>query len=217
MTKINHVNLGKNSYDIVIDKDVCRNVGRAISPIYSGEKIAVITDETVFSLYGRTLMTGLISAGYNPKAIVLKPGEETKSLESLGYVLGELAKMQINRQDLLMAFGGGVIGDLCGFAAACYMRGVPYVQVPTTLLAQVDSSVGGKTAVNLPEGKNLVGAFWQPKMVVVDTDLLSSLDDRQFASGMAEVIKYGAIFDYEFFEKLAQNAPREKIMEIMPE
>ncbi|MEG2769996.1 MAG: 3-dehydroquinate synthase family protein, partial [Oscillospiraceae bacterium] len=180
MTKINHVNLGKNSYDIVIDKDVCRNVGRAISPIYSGEKIAVITDETVFSLYGRTLMTGLISAGYNPKAIVLKPGEETKSLESLGYVLGELAKMQINRQDLLMAFGGGVIGDLCGFAAACYMRGVPYVQVPTTLLAQVDSSVGGKTAVNLPEGKNLVGAFWQPKMVVVDTDLLSSLDDRQF-------------------------------------
>ncbi|MGN1058769.1 MAG: 3-dehydroquinate synthase [Candidatus Avelusimicrobium sp.] len=212
-----HVNLGENSYDINAGEGILQNAGELIRAVYSGTKIAVLTDSNVNELYGEKLRASLEKAGLAPCFIVMKPGEETKSLENLQKVLSALADNGFTRGDMLAAFGGGVIGDLGGFAAACYMRGIKYVQIPTTLLAQVDSSVGGKTAVNLPEGKNLVGAFWQPKTVIADTLLLNTLDDRQFSSGMAEVIKYGCIFSKGFFDMLTENAGRKNAMRVMPQ
>lgn len=215
--RVTHINLGADSYDIYTDGGILKNAGEMIRRVYSGTKIAVLTDSNVNALYGEKLRAALESADYKPYILVMKPGEETKSMQSLQTVLSFLADNGFTRGDMLAAFGGGVIGDLGGFAAACYMRGIGYVQIPTTLLAQVDSSVGGKTAVNLPEGKNLVGAFWQPKTVIADTELLQTLDDRQFSSGMAEVIKYGCIFSKSFFDTLSENTARDGAMKIMTE
>lgn len=211
------VHLEEKSYSIYIGARILQQAGTYIRTVYTGGRAAVVTDETVWKLYGSVLTAALLKEGIDPTPIILKPGEESKSLANLGYVLESLAEMGLTRSELLIAFGGGVMGDLGGFAASSYMRGVPFVQIPTTLLSQVDSSVGGKTAVNLPQGKNLVGAFYQPKLVLADTGTLSSLNDREFAGGMAEVIKYGAIFSAAFLQKLQDAKNRAGAMEQIEE
>ena len=163
---------------------------------------ALISDQTVIELYwAKDFCTGWSW----PMGFTVPPGEQSKSLENVSMLLSRLAKEQLPRSGFIIALGGGVIGDLAGFVAATYLRGIPFVQVPTTLLAMVDSSVGGKTGVNLPEGKNLVGAFHQPKLVLIDLDTLTSLPLREFAAGMAEVIKYGVIRDKELFDRVARG------------
>jgi len=196
------IDLPGREYDILIGTGLLDKSGELLAPLHKSREAAIVTDATVWELYGGRLSSSLSASGFSFTPIVLEPGEQSKSLESLSKVYSALAKSGLKRDGLLIAFGGGVPGDLCGYAAATYMRGVAFVQIPTTLLAQVDSSVGGKTAVNLPEGKNLVGAFYQPKLVIADTDLLSTLSQRDFSGGMAEVIKYGAIASLPLFEKL---------------
>ena len=164
-------------------------------------KIVIVTDENVDPLYG----TGAVAALSDVcvKKIVLPAGEHTKSLSMLEYLYNEFIEFGLTRKDVIIALGGGVIGDLTGFAAATFLRGIPYIQIPTSLLAQVDSSVGGKVAIDLPHGKNLVGSFYQPQLVLINTDFLKTLPPRVFSDGMAEVIKYGAIADRELFETLS--------------
>ncbi len=206
------VNLGKNSYDILICAGAIDALGEHIKKAYSGGKIFVLTDEHVAPLYLERAEKALQAAGYQTASLVLPAGESTKCLEKLAEVYDALHAFGATRSDALLALGGGVIGDLGGFAAATYMRGIPFLQVPTSLLAQVDSSVGGKVAVNLPAGKNLVGNFYQPKLVVIDPDTLRTLTERQFRDGMGEVIKYAAIRDGELFDLLESNTGREAIM-----
>ena len=207
------VNLGKNSYDIIISVGAIDRLGEHVKQAYSGRKIFVLTDAHVAPLYLERTEKVLQAAGYQTASLVLPAGESTKCLEKLAEVYNALHAFGATRSDALLALGGGVIGDLGGFAAATYMRGIPFMQVPTSLLAQVDSSVGGKVAVNLPVGKNLVGNFYQPKLVVIDPDTLRTLSDRQFREGMGEVIKYAAIRDAELFDLLEANTDREALME----
>ncbi len=189
-------------YDIHINEGLLKNAGSLIRTIYPYQTVFIVSDHKVWELYGEVLTGSFYSAGFMAHTILFPEGEQTKSIDSLNRLYDELVEKNMKRSDLLIAFGGGVIGDLTGFCAATYMRGVAYVQIPTTLLAQVDASVGGKTAINLQGGKNLVGAFWQPKMVIADTLLLKTLSDRDFAGGMAEVIKYAAIESQSLFDKL---------------
>lgn len=211
------VNLGENSYDIFIEDGLIGRVGEAIRRIYAGQKAFIITDENVHRLYGKTVEDSLKNAGFVTDTLVMPAGEATKSFESLPVIYDKLLKFQLNRKGLIVTLGGGVIGDLGGFAAATFLRGVPFIQIPTSLLAQVDSSVGGKVAVDLPQGKNLVGSFYQPKAVLIDPKVLSSLSDHFFRDGMAEVIKYGCIQDAAFFEKLSGLKSRTEAMENMEE
>lgn len=211
------VDLGANSYDIHIGCGILDTAGKEIRNIYTGSKALVLTDETVYALYGSRLADSLQQENISPVWKIVPPGEEHKTMKTLAGILSAMAEGGLTRGDLLIAFGGGVPGDMGGFAAACYMRGVRYVQIPTTLLAQVDSSVGGKTAVDLPEGKNLAGAFWQPSLVLADTNLLKTLSNLQFASGMAEVIKYGCIVDEELFTQLEGHMGRQAVQEILPD
>lgn len=196
------VDLKAEKYDIIIETGALARVEALLAKVYQGEKLVVISDENVWGLYGDTFMEGMKRGGYTCYPLVFPHGETTKSIENFTKGLSFLAEHKITRNELVVALGGGVIGDLTGFIAASYMRGVKFVQIPTTLLSQVDSSVGGKTAINLPQGKNLVGAFYQPNLVIIDPDTLESLPQREFASGMAEILKTGAIFSLEFFEKL---------------
>ena len=194
------VGLGARSYDIHIGPGQLANLGELISPFAASERVAVITDETVHGIYGEALAQAL--SDYRTHMIVRPAGESQKSLDNLEEILDSLFRAGFDRSDLLIAFGGGVIGDLAGFAASIYKRGMPFVQVPTTLLSQVDSSVGGKTAINNQFGKNLVGAFYQPRAVITDTDFLSTLPPRELKAGYAEVLKYGLLGDAGFFEEL---------------
>ncbi len=175
-------------------------------PYVKGKEVMVVSNETVAPLYLDRVMQML--DGYNAHSVILPDGEEYKTLDILNQVFSAMLEKRLSRQATIIALGGGVIGDMAGFAAACYQRGVPFVQIPTTLLAQVDSSVGGKTAVNHPLGKNMIGAFYQPQCVIADTDTLATLDDRQLSAGIAEVIKYGLIRDLPFFEWLESNMAR---------
>lgn len=202
------VNLGERSYDIIIKKGIIDNVGEYISC----ENAFIITDENVDKHYGERVARSLTG---NVKKLVLSAGEGTKSLERLKEIYDFLLSFKITRSDVVIALGGGVIGDVAGFAAATVLRGVPFVQVPTSLLAQVDSSVGGKVAVNSECGKNLIGAFYQPKTVLIDTDCLKTLDKRFLADGMAEVIKYGCIRDEELFEVLENEDISDRTEEII--
>lgn len=208
-----HVDLKDKSYNIEIENGILSKVGEKIKTFYNGKKLFVVTDQNVFNLHSKVLLDSLSEAGFEVKTEVLEPGEKTKSLSSLEKIYNSMLDFKLTRSDLVIAFGGGVIGDLCGFAASTYLRGVRFVQIPTTLLAQTDSSVGGKVAVNLERGKNLVGSFYQPKAVYIDTALLETLDDKTFADGMAEVIKYACIKDADLFELIAKNATRSAIME----
>jgi len=207
-----HINLEEKSYDIFIERGIFKEVGEYISKIYKNKKIVVVTDTNVDELYGDKLLKNLEDSGYVAKKVVFNAGEENKNFDTLTEVYEKIIDSGIKRGDLLVAFGGGVVGDLAGFAASTIYRGMDFVQIPTTLLAQVDSSVGGKVAVDTSRGKNLVGSFYQPKMVIIDPELLKTLEEREVRSGMAEVIKYGAIYDNEFFEYLQGKQNLESTM-----
>jgi 3-dehydroquinate synthase len=201
-----HVPLGTRAYDIRIGAGLLAQAGAAIAPLLRRPRVAVLTEARVAALHGRTLAAGLEAAGIASSVLALEPGEATKGWRSLETAVEWLIGEKVARDDVVVAFGGGVVGDLAGFAAAVLRRGVGFVQIPTTLLAQVDSSVGGKTGINSPQGKNLVGAFHQPRLVLADTGLLGTLPERDFLAGYAEVAKYGLLGDSEFFAWLEINA-----------
>lgn len=208
-----YVDLGENSYNIAIEKGILSRLGEEIKKVYNGEKIFIITDDNVNKYYGEKVEKSLKDAGFLTKKLVLKAGEETKSFNTLPRIYNELLDFKLTRKELIITLGGGVIGDLGGFAASSFLRGVPFIQVPTSLLAQVDSSVGGKVAVDLPKGKNLVGSFYQPKAVIIDPEVLNTLPDKFYKDGMGEVIKYGCIKDKDLFNKLSSISSREELME----
>ena len=206
------VDLKENSYNILIEKGLLSKLGEELKKIYFGEKIFIITDENVDKYYGDKVKDELDKAGYKTRKMVLTPGEETKSFSTLPSIYNELLDFKLTRKELIITLGGGVIGDLGGFAASTFLRGVSFVQIPTSLLAQVDSSVGGKVAVDLEKGKNLVGSFYQPKAVFIDPDVLNTLPEKFYKDGMAEVIKYGCIKDIDFFYMLKSLKSREEVM-----
>lgn len=193
---------GFRPYDVVIGRGLLAGAGGFIAPFARGQA-AVVTDETVAALHGPALLAALEAAGMKARLLSVPAGEASKSFAVLEHVIDRLLACGLDRGDLVVALGGGVVGDLAGFAAAVFMRGVDFVQVPTTLLAQVDSSVGGKTAIDTPRGKNLVGAFHQPRLVLADIDVLATLPARQLRSGWAEVLKHGLICDPAYFDWLA--------------
>lgn len=198
-------------YNIVIDKGILPKSGDMIKEVTSAERVAVITDDTVDKLYSDVVMKSLSDAGFETFEFVFPHGEKSKNISTFSSILEFLAESGLTRTDALVALGGGVVGDVAGFAAASYLRGIDFIQIPTTLLACVDSSVGGKTAIDLKAGKNLAGAFYQPKLVIADFETLSTLTDGIFADGMAEVIKYGVIFDKAFFEFLRDNEAKDNL------
>ncbi len=204
MTSTIQVDLGERSYPIIIGSGLLGG-GFNLGDYVPGGDCLVVSNETVAPLYLDKLLPNL--AGRSVESLALPDGEAYKTVDTMQRILDKLVEMRANRDTTIVALGGGVVGDIAGFAAACYMRGVDFVQVPTTLLAQVDSSVGGKTGVNHPQGKNLIGAFHQPRAVLIDTDTLGTLPDRELSAGLAEVIKYGAICDAEFFVWLENNVP----------
>lgn len=207
-----HINASK-SYDIYIDNGILNKAGSLISKACPNiKKCAVITDDNVDKLYSTELEAALRSVGYDVIKYVFPHGEASKSMQTLTDILNFLGENEVTRSDAVIALGGGVVGDTAGFAAAVFLRGIRFIQIPTSLLAMVDSSVGGKTAVNLDSGKNLAGAFWQPDIVICDCSVLSTLPDETFAEGCAEIIKYGVIADRELFdficnEQISANAP----------
>lgn len=206
MTEIVHVPLGDRAYDVHIGPDLLGRAGTLIAPLLRRPRVAVITDENVARHHLDTLRAGLATAGITMEVLVLAPGEATKSWPHLTTSVEWLLEQKVERKDVVIAFGGGVIGDLVGFAAAILRRGVRFVQIPTSLLAQVDSSVGGKTGINSPHGKNLIGAFHQPCLVLADTAVLGTLPQRDFLAGYGEVVKYGLLGDYAFFQWLEGHA-----------
>lgn len=203
MTATVNVGLGSRSYDIVIGNGLLDRADRSIAPVLAGRRAIIITDEHVAATQLPRVQSSL---GCHSEAIILPPGEATKSWHQLEQLLDALLDLGVERSDKLIALGGGVIGDLVGFAASILKRGCGFIQVPTTLLAQVDSSVGGKTAINVRAGKNLVGSFHQPALVVIDPSVLDTLPDREMRAGYAEIVKYGLINDAEFFAWCEDNA-----------
>ncbi len=189
-------------YEVVVGRGLLAELGPRVAPLARGRTV-VVTDETVAALHGKAALASLEGAGLHGRLLTVPPGEGSKSFAELERVIDRLLAFQLDRKDVVVALGGGVVGDLAGLAAALYMRGIDFVQVPTTLLAQVDSSVGGKTAIDTPRGKNLVGAFHQPRLVLADIDLLATLPERQLRSGWAEVLKHGLICDAGFLDWLA--------------
>lgn len=212
MKKNLFVDLKENSYNILIEKGLLNKLGEELKNIYFGEKIFIITDENVDKYYGSKVKDELDKIGYKTRKMVLAPGEKTKSFSTLPSIYNELLDFKLTRKELIITLGGGVIGDLGGFASSTFLRGVSFIQIPTSLLAQVDSSVGGKVAVDLEKGKNLVGSFYQPKAVFIDPDVLNTLPEKFYKDGMAEVIKYGCIKDRDFFYMLKSLKSREEVM-----
>ena len=209
------VDLKDRSYQIIIEKGLINRVSEEISRVYKGKKIFIITDDNVNKYYGGKISEELKKNGFEVNLLSLKPGEETKNFNTLPIVYDELLNFNLTRSDLIIALGGGVIGDLAGFVASTYLRGIDFVQIPTSLLAQVDSSVGGKVAVDLDRGKNLVGSFYHPKFVLIDPEVLNTLDNRFFIDGMAEVIKYGCIKDKQFFDYLEKMENNQQLINDM--
>jgi 3-dehydroquinate synthase len=202
------VNLGDRSYPIYIGGAILSRVGEFLRRAGFHGKVAVVSNPTVAQFYLEPVHKSLAQSGFEVISALVADGEEYKNLESLAAIYDRLVRARIERKSCVLALGGGVVGDLAGFAAATYLRGVPYVQVPTTLLAQVDSSVGGKTAVNHRDGKNLIGAFYQPRLVLIDVEVLRSLSRRELVAGLAEVIKYGIIEDADLFGLLENEIDR---------
>ena len=200
-----HVGLGERSYPIIIESGCLQNVGQDLQSRRVGKRYGIIADDRVAGLLGDTLMESLKKAGIAAELVPFPHGEANKTLRTIEHLAGVLTRLGFDRKDALIALGGGVTGDVTGFLASAFMRGISFIQIPTTLLAQVDSSVGGKTGVDIPEGKNLVGAFYQPKVVYIDISVLKSLPEEELLGGLAEVIKYGVIRDPEFFKFLADN------------
>lgn len=201
------VALAERSYDVLVGRGLIGQAGVLAAPFLRRPRCAIVTDETVADLHLGALEAGLEAVGIESQAIVLPPGERTKCWEMLERTVEALLSMKVERDDVVIAFGGGVIGDLAGFAASILRRGVQFIQIPTSLLAQVDSSVGGKTGINSPSGKNLIGAFHQPTVVLADIDVLDTLSGREFLSGYGEVAKYGLLGDLPFFEWLEKQGP----------
>ena len=212
------VALGDRSYEILIQPGVLNQLGQVLQGVGCSGRVGIVTNPVVNKLYGRGVCRALTQAGFSPFLIMVPDGEQAKTVRWLSKILDALVKQRVERQDMILALGGGVTGDVAGFAASVYLRGIPFVQVPTTLVAQVDSSVGGKTGVNHPQGKNLIGAFYQPRMVVIDPRVLKTLPSRQWIAGLAEVIKYGMIADKHFFEYLEQHVEglRNQSDDVMP-
>ena len=200
------VSLERNPYDVIIGRSMVKEIGSALAdlPIRSGTKILVVSNPDVARPYGDSCLSGLRAAGFNPVLLEIDAGEEQKTLQTLSLILDKAQQEGLERTSLMLALGGGVVGDMTGFAAACWLRGIGIVQVPTTLLSMVDASIGGKTGVNHPKGKNLIGAFHQPRLVVIDPLTLNTLPVREFRAGMAEVIKYGVIGDPDLFSRLEE-------------
>ena len=207
MTETLNVALAARSYDIQIGPGLLKQAGALVQPFLRQKRVFVLTDENVAALHLETLRAGLADAGVSMQALALAAGEKTKGWQGLEQAVEWLIEQRVERSDIVVAFGGGVIGDLAGFAAAVLRRGVDFIQIPTSLLAQVDSSVGGKTGINSVLGKNLIGAFHQPKLVLIDTEVLNTLPQREFISGYGEVVKYGLLGDAHFFEWLEANGP----------
>ncbi|MBV8773251.1 MAG: 3-dehydroquinate synthase [Deltaproteobacteria bacterium] len=202
------VEVGDNSYPVQVGRGLLAEIGKFTRDCgLVASRCAVITDANVGPLYSKPVLTSLEAQGFQPELIEIAPGEPSKSLAVLEQVYQRLAKAELDRESAIFAVGGGVVGDLAGFAAATYLRGLSLVQVPTSMVAQVDSALGGKTAVNLACGKNLIGSFYQPRLIVADVETLTSLPDREFREGLAEVIKYGAIMEAGFLEWLEQEMP----------
>jgi 3-dehydroquinate synthase len=206
--RIVKVHLGSRSYDIKIGPGLLSRVGPDCARLKLGRRCAIITDTNVGRRYAKPVFESLVKADFEPSLVVVPAGETAKSLKSVQTCYDRLASARLERKSFIVALGGGVVGDLAGFVAATYLRGIAFVQVPTTLLAQVDSSVGGKVGVNLKAGKNLVGAFYQPQLVLCDLTTLDSLAHREYRAGLAEVIKYGIIYDSKLFELLERDLPR---------
>jgi len=212
------VALGDRSYEIVIQPGILSQLGQVLQRAGCAGRVGIVTNPVVNQLYGHGVYRVLRQAGFSPFFIIVPDGEQAKTVKWLAKILDALVTQRVERQDFILALGGGVTGDVAGFAASTYLRGIPFVQVPTTLVAQVDSSVGGKTGVNHPQGKNLIGAFYQPQIVVVDPHVLRTLPSRQWIAGLAEVIKYGMIADKEFFDYLEQHVEglRTQSDDVMP-
>ncbi|RMD60242.1 MAG: 3-dehydroquinate synthase, partial [Nitrospirae bacterium] len=209
-----HVGLGKRSYDIFVSRDLIGKIG-IYTKAFRPTKVAVISNPNVFSIYGDALIHALKEEDIDYETFLIPDGEQYKDLFWVSYLYDKMLGSKLDRGSVLIALGGGVIGDITGFVASTYMRGISYIQLPTTLLAQVDSSVGGKTGVNHPLGKNMIGSFWQPSLVIIDINTLKTLPEREFRAGMAEVIKYGVIYDNLLFEALRKK--REEILELSDE
>ena len=206
------VTASKN-YEVLVGNGLLQELGQHCKNLTEAQKIAIVSDSNVWPLYGKKALNSLQNAGYaNIISYVFPAGEESKNGQTYLALLNFLAESKLTRSDCIVALGGGVVGDMTGFVAATYLRGIDCIQVPTTVLAAVDSSVGGKTAIDLPAGKNLVGAFYQPKLVLMDPDVLDTLPDTVFSDGMAEVIKYGFIADEDFLVKLESSPSRSAVM-----
>lgn len=199
------VNLAERTYKIIIGYDFMEKISDEINQFNFSPKTAIISNPNVFSLYGEKIFNSIKEIGLEPVSIIIPDGEEYKNLDTLKNIYTELLKARLDRRSSIIALGGGVVGDIAGFAASTYMRGISYIQVPTTLLAQVDSSVGGKTGVDHELGKNMIGTFYQPRLVYIDVSTLSTLPKNQLLAGLAEVIKYGVIYDDKLFSFLENN------------
>ncbi|HOO25542.1 MAG TPA: 3-dehydroquinate synthase [Clostridiales bacterium] len=195
----------KEEYDVLIGSGLLKSCPSVIEEHFGRPALAIVSDDRVYELYGSELEADLKNHGFKTVSFIFPRGEASKSLENYARLTEFLAENKLTRSDMILALGGGVVGDLAGFAAASYLRGIRFIQLPTTLLAAVDSSVGGKTGVNLKAGKNLVGAFWQPSLVICDTDTLKTLEPEIMADGLAETVKYGMIKDKELFELMRQT------------
>ncbi|NWF75059.1 MAG: 3-dehydroquinate synthase [Nitrospirae bacterium] len=206
------VNLGERSYDIMIGNEILNGIGEQLKSFNLSAKIAIISNSTVSSLYGEQVTDSIRKAGFDLLTVIIPDGEEHKNILTLQQIYSKLLRYKLDRKSALIALGGGVVGDITGFAASTYMRGIAYIQIPTTLLAQVDSSVGGKTGIDHELGKNMIGTFWQPSLVWIDIETLKTLPKRELTAGIAEVIKYGVIYDKELFDFLILN--RERILNL---
>ncbi|KNF09994.1 3-dehydroquinate synthase AroB [Gottschalkia purinilytica] len=212
-----NIKLPDKKYDIFIQKGIINNIGEEIKKIYKNKKIFVITDSNVNRIYGEQLKKNLANSGFEVYFVVVEAGEKSKSISVLEYVYNQLLENGITRGDVIVTFGGGVVGDLGGFVASTLLRGIKFIQIPTSLLSQIDSSIGGKVAVNLPIGKNLVGSFYHPEVVYIDPELLKTLEKRFLYDGMAEVIKYGCIRDKQLLEKLLLYESEEELFKNIEE
>ena len=199
LKKLN-VRLGKNSYDIIIGENYTKDFPKYIKEVHKGENLFVITDSNVHEIYKEKYDE--MFNGFKYSVYVLEAGEKNKHIGVMQGIYSAMVNSEVKRKDMVVAFGGGVVGDIAGFAAASFLRGINFIQIPTTIVSQVDSSVGGKVGVDLPEGKNLIGAFHQPRRVLIDNQFLTTLTDRYFYDGFAEIVKYGCIYDKVFFNKL---------------
>jgi 3-dehydroquinate synthase len=203
------IQAGNQSYEALVGSRLLEKTGALLSQKLSGPDCAIVSDENVAARFAQTLLQSLTSAGFKPTLITIPPGEKSKTLDEAEGICNRMSEAGLDRSSFLVALGGGVVGDLTGFVAAIYHRGIPYVQVPTTLLAQVDSSIGGKTAVNTAAGKNMIGAWHHPKLVIADVDTLGALASREWKQGFAEIIKHSIIRDTEMFEMLQHFDPKD--------